>query len=89
MRSILLLSSSVLFLLGCGGFRDTSVGRLAAHDLDCPLEQVEMTSDMPFEKSFRGCGREVSYVRSRGAGDPIGVARSADGWVVRPAPSAE
>jgi hypothetical protein len=81
--------SFFVLLTACGGFRDTSVGRLAAHDLECPIEQVEITRDMPFEKSFRGCGREVTYVRSRDGSDPIGVARSADGWAVRPAPTAE
>jgi hypothetical protein len=77
------LALSIL-LAACGGFRDTSVGRLAAHDLECPLEQVEMTRDSPFEKAFRGCGREVTYVRRGGGGGPMSVARSSDGWSVRP-----
>lgn len=89
MRLSVIVFFSLVLLTACGGFRDTSVGRLAAHDLECPIEQVEITSDMPFEKSFRGCGREVTYVRSRDGSDPIGIARSADGWAVRPAPTSE
>lgn len=80
---------ALLSVPSCGGFRDTSVGHLAAHDLDCPLDQIELTTDMPFEKAFRGCGREVTYVRRSGPASPMSVARSADGWAIRPPPPRE
>lgn len=85
MRSIankVLLVATFLITAGCS-VSQTTVGHLAAHDLECPIEQVELTRDMPFEKTLRGCGREVTYVRSSGGSSAMGVPRSADAWTVR------
>lgn len=85
MRSIAsksLLVATFLITGGCA-VSQTSVGHLAAYDLECPIDQVELVRDMPFEKTLRGCGREVTYVRSSGGSSPMGVARSADAWRVR------
>jgi hypothetical protein len=77
-----LLVATFLIASGCA-VSQTTVGHLAAHDLECPAEQIEVVRDMPFEKTLRGCGREVTYVRSSGGSSPMGVPRSADAWNVR------
>lgn len=79
---IALLLVTLAAFTGCA-IRETGIGRLAAYDLECPVDQIELVRDMPFDKTFRGCGREVSYVRSSGGSSPMGVPRGADGWRVR------
>lgn len=79
---IALVLVTLAAMTGCA-IRDTGIGRLAAYDLECPVEQIELVRDAAFDKTFRGCGREVSYVRSSGGSSPMGIPRGSDGWRVR------
>ncbi len=79
----LTVSTVALLVLGGCAIHETSLGHLAAYDLECPIEQLTITEDAAFSKTYQGCGREVSYVRSSGGGSPMSVPRGADGWRVR------
>lgn len=82
LRALTLSLASFLALGGCA-IGETSLGRLAAYDLECPVEQLTITEDAAFSKTYQGCGREVSYVRSSGGSSPMSVPRGADAWRVR------
>lgn len=82
--SITLFLSFALLCIGCADNAATQQVRSAASvDLGCHESSIEFLEDQPLEKTVRGCGRELTYVRQCG-GASTGSCR----WAAFPADKA-